>query len=148
MTSSCWTWSTFAWNRPSSRYGIEHTKELHWRDWSCGDEIVKGIMLRNVTTDLIRLEYKLPKDRQFVVEYPKPLKLYPGLPISIQVECGCISKVDVYRFTEAFDFLRFVIRFKSAGHLCSKAMERCYRRTHICNIVRPICSKVACFCIS
>eukprot|EP00884_Botryococcus_braunii_P001057 jgi/Botrbrau1/10952/Bobra.0383s0007.1 len=70
---------------PTSNLGIEHTKELHWRDWNCGDEIVKAVVLRNNTTEIIRLEYKLPKDRQFVVEYPKPLKLYPGISMSIQV---------------------------------------------------------------
>lgn len=70
---------------PVYRPGIEYTRELHWSDWKCGDEVCKDVVLRNTTTEVIRVQYKLPEDRQFVVGFPKPLKLYPGIPLTVKV---------------------------------------------------------------
>jgi hypothetical protein len=67
------------------RSGVECLDKLEWHDWKVGEEIKQNLSLKNVGRDVITLKYKLPADRQFILGYPDPVKLYPGVPHVVQV---------------------------------------------------------------
>jgi hypothetical protein len=63
--------------RRAAEFGVDCTDELLWAGgtWTSGGEYIKKIVLKNVSSDILTLKYKLPTSRFFVMDYPEPVKL-------------------------------------------------------------------------
>eukprot|EP00981_Chlorochromonas_danica_P008461 scaffold2193_cov179-Ochromonas_danica.AAC.40 len=57
-------------------------KAGHWRP---GGEYVQKLLIRNVSTEVKKLKYKLPSTRYFSLAYPEPIILSPGLFVEVDV---------------------------------------------------------------
>lgn len=57
-------------------------KAGHWRP---GGEYIQKLLIRNVSTEVKKLKYKLPSTRYFSLAYPEPIILSPGLFTEVDV---------------------------------------------------------------
>lgn len=53
--------------------------------WQPGGEYVQKLIIRNVSTTVKKLKYKLPSTRYFSMFYPEPITLSPGLSKEVDV---------------------------------------------------------------
>jgi hypothetical protein len=86
-----------------AQFGIDCGNGLSWRGWEAGGDYQKVLYVRNVTTDVIKVKYKLPKSNFFYLEFPSVVTLSPGMTHSIPVNfrpvqevCPLISVVLIY----------------------------------------------------
>lgn len=68
------------------RYGVQCTGEqVVFRGWEPGNEYVEKLTVKNVSTKLKKLKYKLPKTRFFSLAFPETITLSPGMQADIDV---------------------------------------------------------------
>eukprot|EP00753_Platysulcus_tardus_P017846 PLAT6585.1.p1 GENE.PLAT6585.1~~PLAT6585.1.p1 ORF type:complete len:1751 (+),score=937.33 PLAT6585.1:33-5285(+) len=62
------------------RFGLDCPDGLTWKGgkWMPGGEYNHKLLLRNVTTKDIRVEYELPHSAHFSLDFPEPILLRPG----------------------------------------------------------------------
>lgn len=53
--------------------------------WRPGGEYIQKLLIRNVSTSVKKLKYKLPSTRYFSMAYPEPIVLSPGLSQEVDV---------------------------------------------------------------
>jgi hypothetical protein len=53
--------------------------------WRPGGEYIQKLIIRNVSTEVKKLKYKLPSTRYFSMSYPEPIILSPGLAQEVDV---------------------------------------------------------------
>jgi hypothetical protein len=53
--------------------------------WRPGGEYIQKLIIRNVSTEVKKLKYKLPSTRYFSMAYPEPIVLSPGLAQEVDV---------------------------------------------------------------
>ncbi len=53
--------------------------------WRPGGEYIQKLIIRNVSTEVKKLKYKLPSTRYFSMAYPEPIILSPGLAQEVDV---------------------------------------------------------------
>eukprot|EP00743_Colponemidia_sp_Colp-15_P004902 GILK01005283.1.p1 GENE.GILK01005283.1~~GILK01005283.1.p1 ORF type:complete len:1742 (+),score=283.35 GILK01005283.1:94-5319(+) len=67
------------------RYGVDCGNDLLWKDWVPGGEIVKKLIIKNVSKKTQNLKYTLPVTKYFSMEYPEPIKLHPGMSKTVSI---------------------------------------------------------------
>lgn len=73
------------------RYGIECTGPFgdgvcfRGGEWAVGGEFVQKLRVKNVSTRMRKLKYKLPESSYFAMLYPELIELPPGIFVEIDV---------------------------------------------------------------
>eukprot|EP01138_Halocafeteria_seosinensis_P014521 gb/GECG01014824.1/.p1 GENE.gb/GECG01014824.1/~~gb/GECG01014824.1/.p1 ORF type:complete len:2571 (+),score=263.34 gb/GECG01014824.1/:1-7713(+) len=84
-------------------FGIDCGDGLEWGGgtWKPGGEYIKHLPVKNVSTKILKVRYKLPKTKFFSMEFPDPLRLAPGNEVLLEVRFRPI------RLEEYDDFIEF-----------------------------------------
>ncbi|KAL0051980.1 hypothetical protein WJX82_005745 [Trebouxia sp. C0006] len=72
-------------NVQASRLGLECCKEMKWLGWRVGQEYGRTVTVKNLSADLLHLSWSIPATKSFVLEYPEPIHLSPGMSYSLKV---------------------------------------------------------------
>jgi len=68
------------------RFGVDCGDGLEWAaGWEPGGEYLKQLVVKNVTTQLTKLRYKLPESKYFSMPFPETITLMPGLSHTLPV---------------------------------------------------------------
>ncbi|KXZ53757.1 hypothetical protein GPECTOR_6g674 [Gonium pectorale] len=67
------------------RFGLDCPEQLEWRHWNPGTEYVKQLVLKNISTSVLKLRFKQPTSKAFSMDFPEPFKLRPGMSQSLKV---------------------------------------------------------------
>lgn len=65
--------------------GLECCKEIKWLGCKPGCEYSRNCTIKNVTSDILHLSWTLPTSKLFVLEYPEPIALSPGMSYTMKV---------------------------------------------------------------
>lgn len=68
------------------RLGLECCKEIKWLGWKTGQEHGRTLSLKNVSSDVLHLRWSMPASKLFVLEYPEPIDLSPGMSYNLKVQ--------------------------------------------------------------
>jgi len=79
-----------------AEFGIDCGNGLTWRGWEGGGDYKKVLCVRNVTTDVIKIKYKLPASNFFYMEFPAPVTLSPGMKVNIPVSFRPVQEVSSF----------------------------------------------------
>ena len=69
----------------SQVWGIDCAESLEWRGWEPGGEYVRSLVVKNVSTKVLKVKYKLPATKYFSMEFPEAIKLSPGMSATVDV---------------------------------------------------------------
>lgn len=61
--------------------------QVEWRNWVPGTEYSKQLVLKNVSTNVIKIRYKQTTNKAFAMEFPEQIKLRPGMSHPLKVCC-------------------------------------------------------------
>ena len=69
------------------RFGFDTGDGLTWQagKWEPGGEYTKTLIVKNVTTKVMKLKYKLPETKFFSMAFPETISLTAGLSKALQV---------------------------------------------------------------
>ena len=67
------------------RFGLDCPEQLEWRHWNPGTEYVKQLVLKNVSTSVLKIRFKQPTSKAFGMDFPEPFKLRPGMSQPLKV---------------------------------------------------------------
>lgn len=67
------------------RVGLECCKEIKWLGFKPGHEYTRNCTIKNISPDVLHLSWTLPNSRLFVLEYPEPIDLSPGMSYTLKV---------------------------------------------------------------
>ena len=67
------------------RVGLECCKEIKWLECKPGREYTRNCTIKNISPDVLHLSWTLPTSRLFVLEYPEPIDLSPGMSYTVKV---------------------------------------------------------------
>ena len=68
------------------RFGVDCGDGLEWAaGWEPGGEYTKTLTVKNVSTKVMKLKYKLPTSKFFSMAYPETINLTAGLSKSLQI---------------------------------------------------------------
>lgn len=67
------------------RLGIDCLSELEWRHWVPGTEYVKHLVIRNTSTNTVRLKYRQTSTPAFSMDFAEVFKLRPGMSNPLRV---------------------------------------------------------------
>jgi|TARA_B110000196_G_scaffold306759_1_gene305681 hypothetical protein len=68
-----------------NRFGVDCGEGLEWQaGWEPGGEYTKTVVVKNVSTRLIKLKYRLPETKYFSMAYPETISLVPGMAKALQ----------------------------------------------------------------
>ena len=68
-----------------NRFGVDCGEGLEWQaGWEPGGEYTKTVVVKNVTTQQIKLKYRLPETKYFSMAYPETISLVPGMQKALQ----------------------------------------------------------------
>lgn len=66
---------------------MDSPDRLEWRDWVPGTEYIKQLVVKNVSTNTVKVKYKQTASKAFSMDFPEPIKLRPGMSVPLKV-CG------------------------------------------------------------
>lgn len=68
-------------------FGLDMAEELVWQggQWAAGGEFLKKLYIKNVSTRVLHIRYKLPATKFFSMDFPKTITLSPGVGLSLDV---------------------------------------------------------------
>jgi hypothetical protein len=68
-------------------YGLECEERIEWggSTWQPGTEYLKTLHLRNVSTKSIHVRYALPGRKEFLMAFPDPITIPPGITKPLEV---------------------------------------------------------------
>ncbi|GLC34162.1 Cilia- and flagella-associated protein 65 [Pleodorina starrii] len=66
-------------------FGLDCPEQLEWRHWNPGTEYAKQLVIKNVSTSVLKMRFKQPTSKAFSMEFPEPFKLRPGMSQSLKV---------------------------------------------------------------
>ncbi|KAL0033550.1 hypothetical protein WJX79_003070 [Trebouxia sp. C0005] len=72
-------------NVQASRLGLECCKEMKWLGWKVGQDYGRTVTIKNLSAELLHLSWSTPATKSFVLEYPEPIHLSPGMSYSLKV---------------------------------------------------------------
>ena len=98
------------------RVGLECCKEIRWLECKPGHEYTRNCTIKNISPDVAHLSWTLPTSRLFVLEYPEPIDLSPGMSYSIKV-CSFTSNIPLLAVCIAVSYSR--LHVIAAGGLLS-----------------------------
>ncbi|DBA87452.1 TPA: hypothetical protein ACH3X1_004491 [Trebouxia sp. C0004] len=58
---------------------------MKWLGWRVGQEYGRKVTIKNLSADLLHLSWSIPATKSFVLEYPEPIHLSPGMSYSLKV---------------------------------------------------------------
>ena len=63
------------------RFGVDIPADrLEWKaGWQPGGEYTKQLVVKNVSTRVMKIKYRLPESKYFSMAFPETIKLTPGL---------------------------------------------------------------------
>ena len=66
-------------------FGLDMAEELVWQggQWAAGGEFLKKLYIKNVSTRVLHIRYKLPATKFFSMDFPKTITLSPGVGLSL-----------------------------------------------------------------
>ena len=84
-------------------FGIDCGDGLEWGGgtWKPGGEYIKHLPVKNVSTKIQKVRYKLPETKFFSMEFPDPIRLAPGNEVLLEVRFRPI------RLEEYDDYIEF-----------------------------------------
>ena len=67
------------------KFGLDMQEQLVWQggQWAAGGEFMKKLRIKNVSTAVLHIKYKLPATKFFSMDFPKTITLSPGVGISL-----------------------------------------------------------------
>ena len=69
-----------------NRFGVGCGEGLNWQaGWEPGGEYTKTVVVKNVSTKLIKLKYRLPETKYFSMAYPETISLVAGMSKALEV---------------------------------------------------------------
>lgn len=84
------------------KFGIECESQVIFEGWEAGGEFVRNLVLRNVSLHVQKIKYKLPVAKCFILPYPDPIKLAPGMAITLPVNFTPLSNDPIVDFIDVF----------------------------------------------
>ncbi|GIL53686.1 hypothetical protein Vafri_9323 [Volvox africanus] len=66
-------------------FGLDCPEQLEWRHWNPGTEYIKQLVIKNVSTSVLKMRYKQPASKAFSMDFPEPFKLRPGMSQPLKV---------------------------------------------------------------
>lgn len=79
------SWHAFCACHCTRRFGVDCPEQLEWRNWLPGTEYTKQLVLKNVTTSVIKIRYKQTTNKAFAMDFPELMKLRPGMSHPLKV---------------------------------------------------------------
>ena len=71
------------------RFGVDCGDGLEWvAGWEPGGEYTKQLVVKNVSTSVVKLKYKLPESKFFSMAFPETIKLTAGLSKTLQARAA------------------------------------------------------------
>ena len=68
-----------------NRFGVDCGDGLEWpAGWEPGGEYTKTVVVKNVSTRLIKLKYRLPETKFFSMTFPETISLVAGMSKALQ----------------------------------------------------------------
>ena len=69
------------------KFGIDCVNILSWSagTWEPGGEYVKKLIVKNVSTQTVKIKYQIPATKFFSMEFPKMMILSPGMFVAVDV---------------------------------------------------------------
>jgi len=69
------------------KFGIDCVDVLSWAagSWEPGGEYVKKLIVKNVSTQTVKIKYQIPATKFFSMEFPKMIILSPGMFVAVDV---------------------------------------------------------------
>jgi cilia- and flagella-associated protein 65 len=69
------------------KFGIDCVNALTWSAgaWEPGGEFVKKLIVKNVSTQTVKIKYQIPATKFFSMEFPKMMILSPGMFVAVDV---------------------------------------------------------------
>ena len=68
------------------RFGVDCGEGLKWHaGWEPGGEYTKTLTIKNVSTKVMKLKYRLPETKFFNMAFPETITLTAGLSKALQV---------------------------------------------------------------
>ena len=68
------------------RFGVDCSDALEWvAGWEPGGEYVKLLTVKNVSSKVMKIKYRLPESKFFNMAFPETIKLTPGLSQTLRV---------------------------------------------------------------
>ena len=69
------------------KFGIDCVDILSWKagHWEPGGEYVSKLIIKNVSTQTVKIKYQIPATKFFSMEFPKMMILSPGMFVAIDV---------------------------------------------------------------
>ena len=68
------------------RFGVDCCEGLKWHaGWEPGGEYTKTLTIKNVSTKVMKLKYRLPETKFFNMAFPETITLTAGLSKALQV---------------------------------------------------------------
>lgn len=74
--------------RKHELFGLECADALEWRNWTPGTEYSKNYVVKNVSTETVRISYKQTASKAFSMDFPETIKLRPGMSHALKVRMG------------------------------------------------------------
>ena len=74
-------------------FGLDMAAELVWKggQWAAGGEFKKKLHIKNVSTKVLHIRYKLPATKFFSMDFPKRITLSPGVAINLVSQSKGVS---------------------------------------------------------
>eukprot|EP00899_Mesostigma_viride_P006244 jgi/Mesvir1/15620/Mv03228-RA.1 len=66
-------------------FGIDCADSLEWRNWEAGGEYTRTLQVKNISQKTVKLKYTLPVTKYFLMDFPVPIKLSPGMRAVVNV---------------------------------------------------------------
>ncbi len=66
-------------------FGLDCGDGLTWKKWEPGSDNAKPLIIKNVSTAVVKLRYQLPPTKYFFLEFPELITLSPGVYKTINV---------------------------------------------------------------
>ncbi|PFH33858.1 hypothetical protein BESB_080740 [Besnoitia besnoiti] len=73
-------------------FRLDCEDELVWSDWMVGREFTKPLLLKNIGTEHQTIFYKLSCGRAFILPFPEPFRLPPGMTKRLPVTFSPLSQ--------------------------------------------------------
>lgn len=58
---------------------------MKWLGWKVGQDYGRTVTIKNLSAELLHLSWSTPATKSFVLEYPEPIHLSPGMSYSLKV---------------------------------------------------------------
>jgi hypothetical protein len=87
------------------KFGIDCVNILSWSagTWEPGGEYVKKLIVKNVSTQTVKIKYQIPATKFFSMEFPKMMILSPGmLRVLLSAPCDSQNNTNVVARTIVF----------------------------------------------